>query len=153
MMALDPSPRAVSLHDGRDAAQRRGPAPRKRGAYRPRITVQAAQGPLRRPKGKGTTPLDTCLNALQIANRDLAGPKRLLLAILEDALHCCRLYRDAKSAKQRRLFQNALAWVQKREPEWIFSFDHICLELDLKAESIRACVRASLAAPLAAEAV
>lgn len=54
------------------------------------------------------------------------GAKRLLLAMLEDAVHCFQTYLLARNPHEQRLFQEAEEWLFSDEPQWFFSFEHIC---------------------------
>lgn len=59
-------------------------------------------------------------------SRKLEGEKRLMIAILKDAVECLDKYRDAKSAAGRCQYQDAIEWVQDRDTNWLFSFTNIC---------------------------
>lgn len=59
-------------------------------------------------------------------SRKLEGEKRLMIAILKDAVECLDKYRDAKSAVGRCLYRDAIEWVQDRDTNWLFSFTNIC---------------------------
>jgi hypothetical protein len=59
-----------------------------------------------------------------------------MLAILEDAIYCLR---DVKSpnAKARKEARQAEGWIRERGDSWVFSFDSICIALDLDVEDLR----------------
>jgi hypothetical protein len=59
-------------------------------------------------------------------SRQLEGEKRLMIAILKDAVECLEKYRDAKASAAQNQYQNALEWVQDTGTEWLFSFTNIC---------------------------
>ncbi len=61
-----------------------------------------------------------------VLSRQLEGEKRLMLAILKDAVECLEKYRGAQSTAGRELYQNALEWIEDKGTEWLFSFDNIC---------------------------
>src|SRR5262245_17253891 len=67
------------------------------------------------------------------------GEKRLVLAVLEDALHAvelpCRRHRGAHSRGCLRC--QALAWIAADDPVWLFSFVNICDRLELDAAWLR----------------
>lgn len=67
----------------------------------------------------------------------LESEQALLLAILEDAIHCLRKYRAAKDRLGRERFQEAEAWLMRQGNDWIFSFDNVCELLGLDPEYIR----------------
>lgn len=59
-------------------------------------------------------------------SRQLEGEKRLMIAILKDAVECLDKYRGARSSSGRSHYQNALEWVQDLGTDWLFSFTNIC---------------------------
>lgn len=59
-------------------------------------------------------------------SRQLEGEKRLMIAILKDAVECLDKYRGAKSSSGRSHYQNALEWIQDPGTDWLFSFINIC---------------------------
>ncbi len=61
-----------------------------------------------------------------VLSRQLEGEKRLMLAILKDAVECLEKYRGARSTAGRELYQNAIEWIEDKGTEWLFSFDNIC---------------------------
>jgi hypothetical protein len=73
---------------------------------------------------------DTCLPAQFWGNRGLSrqleGEKRLMIAVLKDAVECLEKYRSARNGPARELYENALAWIEDGGTDWLFSFDNIC---------------------------
>ena len=67
----------------------------------------------------------------------LESEQALLLAILDDAIHCFRKYRAAKDRLGRERFQEAEAWIMRQGNDWIFSFDNVCELLGLDPGYIR----------------
>jgi hypothetical protein len=67
----------------------------------------------------------------------LEAEKRLMLAVLEDAIFCFQKYCNARSRKEQRLFQDTEAWIVDPESGWIFSFDNVCESLNLDPRYIR----------------
>ena len=59
-------------------------------------------------------------------SRKLEGEKRLMIAILKDAVECLEKYRDARNGIGRSQYQNAIEWVEDTGTEWLFSFTNIC---------------------------
>ena len=59
-------------------------------------------------------------------SRQLEGEKRLMIAILKDAVECLDKYRGTRSSSGRSHYLNALEWVQDRSTDWLFSFTNIC---------------------------
>ena len=60
-----------------------------------------------------------------MGRRPLQGEKRLLLAMLEDAVHCFQTYFMARKPHERRLFQEAEEWIDSTDAQWYFSFENI----------------------------
>ena len=61
-----------------------------------------------------------------LGRKPLQGEKRLLLAMLEDAVHCFQTYLLARKPHERRLFQEAEEWIEPLDTHWFFSFENIC---------------------------
>ncbi|HXG52920.1 MAG TPA: hypothetical protein VNN77_16095 [candidate division Zixibacteria bacterium] len=67
----------------------------------------------------------------------LQPEKRLVLAVLEDAVLCLRKYSGCPSGKGRRLFQETMEWVLTDDPDWLFSFANVCEALGLDPRYVR----------------
>jgi hypothetical protein len=75
---------------------------------------------------------------------------RLLIAVLEDAVHCFQQFLRPKNQKERLLFADAEAWIMDRgqaaghransHPHF-FSFEYVCEALSLDPESVREQLR------------
>jgi hypothetical protein len=63
--------------------------------------------------------------------------KRLMLALLEDAIHCFQDNLSAQTARKKKLFDEALDWIVETDGDWIFSFDHVCETLGFTPEYMR----------------
>jgi hypothetical protein len=70
-------------------------------------------------------------------SRQLDGERRLMIAILKDAVECLDKYRDARSGPARGQYQNALTWVQNKDTQWLFSFTNICDLLGFDPDYLR----------------
>jgi hypothetical protein len=70
------------------------------------------------------------------------GERRLMVAILEDAVDVYRKQAGARDRKRRQLFEDAEAWIESTERSWIFSFENICDMLNIDAEYLRKGLRA-----------
>lgn len=68
---------------------------------------------------------------------DMSGERRLMIAILEDALHCFQKYVEATDPKHRQLFDDAAEWIAEDNPTWFFSFPNVCHTLDLDPDYVR----------------
>src|SRR2546423_7620878 len=72
----------------------------------------------------------------------IEGEKRLMAAVLADAVDVYMKQAFAEDAKARNLFLDAEAWLFGDEPgPWFFSFHNICDMLGLEAEYIRRGLR------------
>jgi hypothetical protein len=56
----------------------------------------------------------------------LEPEKKLMLAILEDAVACFQKYMFARDAKGKTLFREAEEWVEGKSADAIFAFDSVC---------------------------
>jgi hypothetical protein len=59
-------------------------------------------------------------------SRQLEGEKRLMIAVLKDAVECLEKYRGARSSAGRSHYDNAIEWVKDTDTDWLFSFTNIC---------------------------
>jgi len=59
-------------------------------------------------------------------SRKLEGEKRLMIAILKDAVECLDKYRGARNSLGRSQYQSAIEWVKDNSTDWLFSFTNIC---------------------------
>jgi hypothetical protein len=84
---------------------------------------------------------DTLLSAQYFNNlrrKTLLEPeKRLMLALLEDAIHCFQNNLSAQSIGKKKLFDEAEQWIVQKGTDWIFSFDYVCDTLGFSPEYVR----------------
>lgn len=73
------------------------------------------------------------------------GEKRLMLAVLKDAVGCIERYGTEQRWQGWPACRAALQWVLSHDRTWPFSFENICLALDLDPSRLRS----SLCSPLA----
>ncbi|MCS6925038.1 MAG: hypothetical protein NZ578_03950 [Candidatus Binatia bacterium] len=66
-----------------------------------------------------------------------SGVKRLLLAVLQDAVACWFRYQHARNARGQRLFRETHDWFWATEQDSLFAFEHICAQLQLDPDYIR----------------
>lgn len=67
----------------------------------------------------------------------LEPEKRLMLAILEDAINCYQDNYISRTGKKKRLFDDVKEWISSADGDWVFSFEHICDAVGLNAAYIR----------------
>ncbi len=65
------------------------------------------------------------------------GEKRLMLAVLEDALDCYQKYASADDGHGRQLFEEAQTWIVSDDRGWFFSYENICETLEINPEYLR----------------
>lgn len=63
--------------------------------------------------------------------------KRLMLAVLEDAMRCYQTYTNSRSRAQRRMFVEAEAWLMDRKAEGAFAFETVCETLGINPSCLR----------------
>jgi len=107
------------------------------------MEIQAARK-LEEPSGTGLEP-ETILpsqffDRIQI-DASLQPEKRLMLAVLEDAVGTFQKYVAATGRRGQRLFNEAEEWFSSEPGEWPFAFESICEALGLEPAYIRAGLR------------
>ncbi len=63
--------------------------------------------------------------------------KRLMLAILQDAVACLEKGFFRPSQRCSRPASEVVQWMTRRDRTWLFSFENICDNLNLDAEALR----------------
>jgi hypothetical protein len=73
------------------------------------------------------------------------GEKRLMLAVLKDAVGSIERYSSGRGVRSLQTYRAALHWVFAQDQAWPFSFENICLALDLDPVRLRSalCSRVS----------
>ncbi|HEV8714776.1 MAG TPA: hypothetical protein VGX03_18345 [Candidatus Binatia bacterium] len=61
-----------------------------------------------------------------LQRKPLQREKRLLLALVEDAVQCFQTYLFAQRLQERGLFQEAEEWINCTDSEWFCSFENVC---------------------------
>ena len=72
--------------------------------------------------------------------------KRLMLAVLEEAVRTFQRCASARSRRGQRLFAEAEVWFASDETDWPFSYVNICDALALEVSALRAGLSRWLAA-------
>ncbi len=79
----------------------------------------------------------------RVARRtDYEGERRLMIAVLEDAVDVYRKLAGAHDARRLQLFRDAEEWIENDDRTWIFSFQNICDVLGIESEYLRRGLRA-----------
>ena len=69
------------------------------------------------------------------------GERRLMIAVLEDAVDVYRKQAGARDARAQQLFHEAEEWIEDADQSWLFSFQNICDVLGLDADYLRRGLR------------
>ena len=70
--------------------------------------------------------------------RDHLHPeKKLMFAVLTDAIECFRRHISTKSRRGQKIFAEAENWISSRDELSLFSFEHVCEALDLDSGYLR----------------
>src|ERR687897_1535972 len=67
--------------------------------------------------------------------------RRLVYAVLEDAVLCFQRFINATSKKEKQLYQDAADWIFKPEANGIFSFDFVCEICEFDPDFLRMGLR------------
>ncbi|MGH7827171.1 MAG: hypothetical protein ACREQ7_18600 [Candidatus Binatia bacterium] len=67
----------------------------------------------------------------------LEPEKKLMLAVLEDAIACYQKYVFARDGKGRALFQETEEWIMEENGDWLFSFANVCDTLGFDSGYLR----------------
>ncbi len=67
----------------------------------------------------------------------LEPEKKLMLAVLEDAIACFHKYLLARDARRRRMFHEAEVWIVEDSNEGLFSFENVCEVLGFDPSYVR----------------
>ena len=96
------------------------------------------------PRGEGVFAPETILPEQYFSSSAscLQQPeKRLMLAVLEDAVATLFKYAADLRPAARRLVRDTEVWVAARDHDWPFSFESICAALNLDASAVRRGLR------------
>jgi hypothetical protein len=66
-----------------------------------------------------------------------AGVKRMMIAMLEDAIDVYRKHASTRGGKHERAFREAERWFELRDRSWLFSFESVCDTLGINANRLR----------------
>jgi len=67
----------------------------------------------------------------------LQSEKRLMFAVLLDAIECFQKYGSLPGPHARRLFENAEDWIFQNNRDWPFSFINVCEALEIDPGYLR----------------
>lgn len=75
------------------------------------------------------------------AERSSQPEKRLMLAVMEDAITTFQKSVHGATRRQRRLLKETEEWIGSLDTGWPFSFENICAALDIEANYLRSGLR------------
>jgi hypothetical protein len=70
------------------------------------------------------------------------GERRLMVAVLEDAVHTYLKHAGADDPHARELFEETEAWFASDDATDLYSFENVCAVLDIEADYLRRGLRA-----------
>lgn len=68
--------------------------------------------------------------------------RRLVIAVLQDAVDCYQKHLHARDRKARQLFLDAQDWIASEDRSWPFSFENVCDLLQINADYLRVGLKA-----------
>jgi hypothetical protein len=69
--------------------------------------------------------------------RAVEGERRLMLAVLEDAVDAYRKYAMARDPREQACFLEAKEWFSSDDRSWLFAFENICDVLEMNPDYLR----------------
>lgn len=69
--------------------------------------------------------------------RAVEGERRLMLAVLEDAVDSYRKHAAACDPREQACFLEAKEWFSSNDRSWLFAFENICDVLEMNADYLR----------------
>ena len=63
--------------------------------------------------------------------------RRLVIAVLQDAVDCFQKHLIARDRKAQQLFHDAEEWIDSTDRSWPFSFENVCDLLQINSEYLR----------------
>ena len=66
-----------------------------------------------------------------------SGTRRLLFAVLQDAVACWFRYRHSRSSQGQQQFREIRDWFWTKDQDSLYTFESICTHLNLNAEYFR----------------
>ena len=100
-------------------------------------TMAAFQYPMAFGRGKASDYPLLPEQSFTARDEPAQSEKRLLWAVVADAVHCFQTYLFAQKPSERQLFQDAEDWINSTEAEWVFSFENVCSSIGLQAAYLR----------------
>jgi len=74
-----------------------------------------------------------------------SGEKRLMAAVLADAIQLLMKHAQSRTASGRILFRETERWIESPDRRWLLSFENVCDVLGIDASRLRAALRRQVA--------
>jgi hypothetical protein len=74
-----------------------------------------------------------------------SGEKRLLAALLADAMRLYAKHRHSRTASGVILFRETERWIESCDRSWLLAFENVCNILDIEPERLRRTLRTETA--------
>jgi hypothetical protein len=74
-----------------------------------------------------------------------SGEKRLMAAVLADAVQCYLKNHQGRGAAAQILFRETEHWFESPDRRWLLSFENVCDVLNIDADRLRRALRAQIA--------
>jgi hypothetical protein len=72
---------------------------------------------------------------------DIPPERRLMIAILRDAMRCVEKYRRSRDGRGRRLYEQEAKWILSEDTSWLHAFCRVCETLGLDPDAVRRSLR------------
>jgi hypothetical protein len=83
-------------------------------------------------------------NELMRRRSALEGERKLMFAVLEDAVECYLKHMNAKSRRRLLLFYEVQNWMNAKNRVGLFSYQTLCESLGIDAKALRAALESRL---------
>jgi len=71
------------------------------------------------------------------AKKAMQSERRLMLAILEDAIDCLQIRSKIKRRIKKTVYRETVEWLKSEDDGYVFSFQNICDVLNIDASKLR----------------
>ena len=97
----------------------------------------SASNPSDEPVVNPMEPLIVLPTQLASRSTERSGPKRLMAAVLVDAMHVYLKFHPGPEGMGGSLFTDAERWIESRERGWLLAFENVCEVLGIDASRLR----------------
>jgi len=83
-------------------------------------------------------------NEIMRRRSSLEGERKLMFAVLEDAVECYLKHMSAKNRRRRLLFYEVQNWINAKNRVGLFSYETLCESLGVDSRALRSALEARL---------